>query len=266
MAKPTVNVSGGGDSSVTVSVTAGSNLVAYVAVQRDFSGGVAPTMNGGSATRTQIVTGTSWAYLDVYRFTAVPSGNVTFAASGRTLSVIVLTNASGTETGINDSPSNGVSGTAQPVTTTQLQLHFLSSAYTTDVANPHTTVAVSIGTGTVTKLNESQRFSGFDWAISSATSEVSTNQSDLQVLWSYTSSPTNQRNVYFVTDYVEPSTSTKGPFTSYISVMPSSSINKDWLDARGGEGYQLQKVIVLSPINQNGGGEIMCYMLSGSKY
>ena len=264
MAKPTVNVSGGGDSSVTVSVTAGSNLVAYVAVQRDFSGGVDPTMNGGSATRTQIVTGTSWAYLDVYRFTAVPSGNVTFAASGRTLSVIVLTNASGTETGLVNSPSNGVSGTAQPVTTTQLQLHFLSSAYTTDVANPHTTVAVSIGTGTVTKLNESQRFSGFDWAISSATSEVSTNQSDLQVLWSYTSSPTNQRNVYFITDYVEPST--KGPFTSYISVMPSSSINKDWLDTRGGEGYQLQKVIILSPINQNGGGEIMCYMLSGSKY
>ena len=264
MAKPTVNVSGGGDSSVVVSVTAGSNLVAYVAVQRDFSGGVDPTMNGGSATRTQIVTGTSFGHIDVYRFTAVPSGNVTFAASGRTLSVIVLTNASGTETGLFNSPSPGGFATQQPVNTTQLQLHFLSSAYTTDVANPNTTVAISTGTGTVTKLNESQRFSTYDWAISSATSEVATNQTDLGVLWSYTSNPTSQRNVYFVTDYVEPST--KGPFTSYISVIPSSSIDKSWLDARGAEGYQLQKVIVLSPINANGGGEIMCYMLSGSKY
>lgn len=265
MAKPTVNVSGGGDSSVVVSVTAGSNLVAYVAVQRDFSGGVAPTMNGGSATRTQIVTGANWGELDVYRFTAVPSGNVTFAASGRMLSVIVLTNASGTETGIINSPSAGGNAVAQPVNTTQLQLHFLSSVYTTNVANPNTTVAISTGTGTITKLNESQRFSTYDWAISNATSEVATNQTDLGVLWSYTTNPFNQQNVYFVTDYVEPSAAA-GPFTSYISVMPSSSINKDWLDARGAEGYQLQKVIVLSPVNENGGGQIMCYMLSGSKY
>ncbi len=140
----------------------------------------------------------------------------------------------------------------------------LASSIDADVANPNTTVAISTGTGTVTKLNESQRFSTYDWAISSATSEVATNQTDLGVLWSYTSNPTSQRNVYFVTDYVEPST--KGPFTSYISVIPSSSIDKSWLDARGAEGYQLQKVIVLSPINANGGGEIMCYMLSGSKY
>jgi hypothetical protein len=266
MAKPTINAVGGGDGTVSLTVSAGANIVAYVAVQRDFSGGAAPTMNGGTSTRTQILTVASWGHLDVYRFTSVPTGTVEFVATGRMLSVIVLTNASGTETLVTNSESSGGSAVAQPVTTTQLQLHFLSSVYTTDKTNPSTTVAVSVGSGTVTKRNETQRFDIYEWTISNATSEVSVNQSSFRMLWSYTDgNPFNMRNVYFVTDYVEPP-NTKGPFTSYISVMPSSSTNSAWLDTQGTNGYQLQKVLVLSQINVNGGGQILCYMLSGSKY
>ena len=69
-------------------------------------------------------------------------------------------------------------------------------------------------------------------------------------------------DVYNITD----DSLTGGPFVSYTFVMPSGSMNTDWLNARGAEGYQLQKVVPISPIAADGTGLLMCYFLSGSKF
>lgn len=65
------------------------------------------------------------------------------------------------------------------------------------------------------------------------------------------------------------------PFKYYIAQMPSGSTNKLWLDAVGSNisqsftgapsgSWNLVNVVPMSPLNQDGGGTVMCYFVSGS--
>lgn len=65
------------------------------------------------------------------------------------------------------------------------------------------------------------------------------------------------------------------PFKYYIAAMPSSSMNKTWLDQVGSNvshsitgapsgSWNLVNVIPMVPVNETGGGAVMCYFISGS--
>ena len=94
MPAPTLHASGAAQSSVVVTVgTTAQNLRAYVAVVREFGGGVAPTINGGTTGRSLLATGSGFGKADLYLFTAIPAGTVTFTATGRVIGVLVFENA-----------------------------------------------------------------------------------------------------------------------------------------------------------------------------
>lgn len=50
-----------------------------------------------------------------------------------------------------------------------------------------------------------------------------------------------------------------------VELMPSgSAIDTAWLDARGASKWQLVQVIPVTAVQPDGGGNIMCYFISGS--
>ena len=54
------------------------------------------------------------------------------------------------------------------------------------------------------------------------------------------------------------------PFTYKILAMPSGSMNTAWLDEQGADNWQLVNAVPMAPLNEAGGGSVMCYFISSS--
>jgi len=50
-----------------------------------------------------------------------------------------------------------------------------------------------------------------------------------------------------------------------VELMPSgSAVDTTWLDLQGTDGWQLVQVVPITALQADGGGNIMCYFISGS--
>lgn len=55
------------------------------------------------------------------------------------------------------------------------------------------------------------------------------------------------------------------PYKYKVELMPSgSAIDTDWLDSQGANKWQLVQVVPVTAVQGDGGGNIMCYFISGS--
>lgn len=204
MPAPNVHDSAMGFGSASVSVSpAAKNLVALVGTVQNFTGGVAPTMNGSTVGRTLLgTTGSGFGTLWWYMFTGVPSGTVLFEASGRVIGATVYENAAPLMSTVSVNAAGW--GTPSPsVGPNSVTVIFHTAAWTSDVASPQFG-STATGSVTLSEIEEFQYFDSYDWGLAMYQVVAASQTTTYTYVPSFVTAPTDNRISRIVLRYVDP--------------------------------------------------------------